>query len=96
MLVLPDKVAPFLTNVQSSLDCPVFAAYLPAGANGNFDFGTIPASRYTGTIQYAAVDSLAGYWKFNSGGYKVGSQEYVTAGIVAIAGMLSKSYPAEY
>jgi hypothetical protein len=63
----------------------LFAAYLPFNADGAYDFGFTDSSKFTGTIQYTAVDSSNGFWEYPSTSYKVGSTTFSQAGFTAIS-----------
>lgn len=88
--MLKSKVSPtpaktFFDNAQSSLDSPLFAAYLPFNADGAYDFGYTDSSKYTGSITYADVDDSNGFWEFPSTSYKVGSTTHSQSGYTGIA-----------
>jgi hypothetical protein len=85
-LVTPSQQATFFDNAQPSLSSPQFAAYLPSERDGAYDFGALDSNKYSGTIQYASVDSSNGFWEFPSTSYKVGSQTYNSSGTTGIAG----------
>lgn len=84
-LVSPRSQKTFIDNAKSSLNAPIFAAYLPANANGAYDFGYTDSSKYTGSITYASVDSGNGFWEFPSTSYKVGSTVHSSSGYTGIA-----------
>ncbi|KLU91386.1 hypothetical protein MAPG_09906 [Magnaporthiopsis poae ATCC 64411] len=42
------------------------------GGPGGFDFGTLPAGRYTGDIAYVPADNSLGYWNFTIDNVSVG------------------------
>ncbi|KAI9649404.1 hypothetical protein NHQ30_001980 [Ciborinia camelliae] len=83
--VSPESQSTFLDNAASSLDAPLFAAYLPNNADGAYDFGYTDSSKYTGSITYASVDSSNGFWEFPSTSYKVGSTVHSNSGYTGIA-----------
>jgi len=83
--VTPDAQKTFFTNVKSNLDSPVFTADLKRGAPGSYDFGYIDATKHTGSITYATVDTKNSFWEFPSSGYKVGSAAFESQSIDAIA-----------
>ncbi|KAB8295874.1 hypothetical protein EYC80_008695 [Monilinia laxa] len=83
--VSPRSQSTFIDNAKSSLDAPIFAAYLPANANGAYDFGYTDSSKYSGSITYADVDSGNGFWEFPSTSYKVGSTVHSSSGYTGIA-----------
>lgn len=63
----------FLTNILGSLAAKVFTASLKHNAAGSYDFGFIDQNKYSGTVTYAAVTTVNGFWEFNTSGYAVGS-----------------------
>jgi len=83
--VTPTQAKTFFDNAQSSLDSPLFAAYLPFNADGAYDFGYTDSTKYTGSITYADVDSSGGFWEFPSTSYKVGSTTKSMSGYTGIA-----------
>jgi Eukaryotic aspartyl protease len=85
LVVTPVQQQTFFDNAQSSLNSPLFAAYLPFNADGAYDFGYTDSSKYTGTIEYAAVDNSNGFWEYPSTSYKVGSTTYSQSGFTAIS-----------
>ncbi|TVY71406.1 Aspergillopepsin-1 [Lachnellula suecica] len=82
--VQPQQQSTFFDNAQSSLDSPIFAAYLPANADGAYDFGYTDSSKYSGTIEYTSVDSSNGFWEYPSTSYKVGTKTYSQSGFTGI------------
>jgi hypothetical protein len=66
----------------------VFTVTLKKGRAGSYDFGYINASRYTGAITYANVDSSGGFWKFNPSGYAVGTGATVSPGTTVMTGIV--------
>jgi hypothetical protein len=83
--VTPQQQSTFFDNAQSSLDSPLFAAYLPNQADGAYDFGYTDSSKYTGSIVYADVDSSNGFWEYPSTSYKIGSKTYSQSGRTGIS-----------
>ncbi|KAI9731415.1 MAG: Type I transmembrane sorting receptor [Claussenomyces sp. TS43310] len=83
--VSPTPQKTFFDNAQSSLDSPIFAAYLPWQKDGAYDFGYTDSSKFTGDIKYTPVDSSNGFWEFDSTSYKVGSTTHSQSGYTAIA-----------
>ena len=83
--VTPDQQKTFFTNAESLLDAPLFTANLKKGAPGNYNFGYIDNSEYTGTIAYVPVDNSQGFWGYTTSGYAVGSGKTVTSSIQSIA-----------
>ena len=83
--VSPTPQSTFFDNAQSSLDSPLFAAYLPNKADGAYDFGYTDTSKYTGEIEYTSVDDSNGFWEYPSTSYKVGSTTHSMSGFTAIS-----------
>ncbi|KAK0105359.1 Type I transmembrane sorting receptor [Cadophora gregata] len=83
--VSPVQQKTFFDNAKRSLKAPLFVAHLPRQASGSFDFGYIDASKHSGTVQYATVDSSGGFWEFPSTSFKVGSTVHPQSGFTAIA-----------
>ncbi|KAG9234102.1 putative endothiapepsin [Amylocarpus encephaloides] len=83
--VRPRSQKTFFDNANPSLASPLFAAYLPFNANGAYDFGYVDASKYTGSVSYAAVSSSGGFWEYASTSYKVGSTAHAMSGTTGIA-----------
>jgi len=83
--VSPTQQNTFFANAASSLQSPLFAAYLPKDKTGAYDFGATNSARYTGTITYASVDSSNGFWEFPSTSYKVGTTTHTQSGFTGIA-----------
>ena len=81
----PNKVATFFQNAIPTLLNPLFTANLKKGAPGNYNFGYIDTSEYTGSITYTAVNTANGFWEFTGSGYGIGSGKFVTSSIDAIA-----------
>ena len=85
LVVAPNQQQTFFSNALSSLDAPLFTANLNKGAPGTYNFGFIDDTLYTGSITYVPVTTAQGFWEFNSDGYAVGSNTFVTETIDAIA-----------
>ncbi|KAF4628450.1 hypothetical protein G7Y89_g9703 [Cudoniella acicularis] len=83
--VQPVQQQTFFDNAQPSLNSPLFAAYLPYNADGAYDFGFIDSSKYSGSINYATVNSGNGFWEFASNSYQVGGSTFSQSGNTGIA-----------
>ena len=83
--VTPTPAKTFFDNAQSSLDSPLFGAYLPFNKDGAYDFGYTDTAKYTGSISYATVDSSNGFWEFDSTSYKIGTTTKSQSGWTGIA-----------
>lgn len=81
----PNKVPTFFQNAGPTLAAPLFTANLKKGAPGNYNFGYIDSSEYTGSITYTPVNTANGFWEFTGSGYAVGSAKFVSLSIDAIA-----------
>jgi len=84
--VKPTQQNTFFDNAQANLDSPIFTAYLPSEADGSYSFGSIDASKHTGSIVYTDVDSSNGFWEYDSTSYKVGSTTHSQSGRTGISG----------
>ncbi|KAL7934953.1 aspartic peptidase domain-containing protein [Trichoderma chlorosporum] len=73
--VRPTKQKTYLENIKDQLAKPLFTANLKKGKPGNYNFGYINASEYTGDIQYAAINPKGPLWEISVSGYRVGSDE---------------------
>lgn len=70
--VTPQKQKTFFDMIQPSLSNPLFTVNLLLDGSGEYEFGTIDSSKYTGQLQYVDVDSSQGFWAFPSASFKVG------------------------
>jgi hypothetical protein len=73
--VRPTKQLTYLDNIKNQLVKPLFTANLKKGKPGNYNFGYINASEYTGNIQYAAINPQSPLWEISVSGYRVGSND---------------------
>jgi len=64
--VKPEPQPTFFENALSSLKAPVFTANLKANTAGNYNFGVIDHTAYSGTINYTPVDKSGGLWQFET------------------------------
>lgn len=83
--VRPVKQKTFFDNVMNDLASPLFTANLKRQEDGNYNFGYINQSEYTGTITYTDVDSSRGFWGFHPTGYQIGNQSFNETAWFAIA-----------
>ena len=81
----PNQVATFFQNAIPTLAAPLFTANLKKGKPGNYNFGYIDSSEYTGSITYTTVKTANGFWEFTGSGYAIGSGSFVSSSIDAIA-----------
>ena len=81
----PNKLQTFFGNAMSTLAAPLFTANLKKGQAGNYNFGYIDTTEYTGSITYVPVKTNNGFWEFTGNGYAVGAGAFVSTSIDAIA-----------
>ena len=74
----------YLNAVAQGLPA-LFTANLKKGKPGNYNFGYINSSEYTGSITYATVSSANGFWEFTGSGYAIGSGAFILSSIDTIA-----------
>lgn len=74
--VRPTPQNTYIDNIRDQLALPVFTANLQRRAPGNYNFGYIADSEYTGDIQYAQVDPYSPFWKVSVTGYKIGDTDH--------------------
>jgi hypothetical protein len=82
--VSPTAAQTWFGNAKASLALPVFTANLKKGAAGNYNFGYIDSSEYTGTISYVPVNTDPGYWTITGSGYAIGSGAFVSSSYTTI------------
>ncbi|PWY89006.1 aspergillopepsin A-like aspartic endopeptidase [Aspergillus heteromorphus CBS 117.55] len=80
--IQPKAQDTFFANVAPSLDLPVMTAALKSDGVGEFEFGTIDQSKYSGGIANVSVDSSNGYWEFVTPQYSVNGGELKSIGTV--------------
>jgi len=81
----PSKVQTFFGNAMANLASPLFTANLKKGQPGNYNFGYIDSSEYTGAITYVPVNTANGFWEFTGNGYAVGNGGFVSSSADVIA-----------
>ena len=83
----PNQCYTFMDHAASLMPQPLFTATLRHGKPGEYDFGFIDPTKYTGALTYVALTdaSGAGYWEFTSGGYSLNGGAKVTRTMDAIA-----------
>ncbi|GAM34977.1 aspartyl protease [Talaromyces pinophilus] len=84
----PEKQLTFFENVLPTLKEPLFTANLKHGEPGNYNFGYIDPTEYTGVIGWAPVTFPYGYpayWQLDFTGFQVGATPYVERLINGIA-----------
>ena len=79
--VKPTPQKGFFTNAKSSLEQPLFTAYLNHGHPGTYDFGFISPSKVTSPITWmpALVAPGKGWWIVMATGYSIASKRRVTS-----------------
>jgi hypothetical protein len=95
----PEKQLTFFENVLPTLKEPLFTANLKHGEPGNYNFGYIDPTEYTGVIGWAPVTFPYGYpayWQLDFTGFQVGATPYVERLINGIAGECSSRYLYRY
>jgi len=80
----PTTLPTFLNNAAATLEADLFTANLKYEAAGNYNFGYIDSSEYTGEITYTDLIAET-YWEFDGSGYAIGSGSFVSDTIKAIA-----------
>lgn len=71
--VKPTPQKTFFDNAIPSLAMPVFTADLRKNAAGAYTFGAIDATRFNGSLSWAAVNTTNGFWQFSSTKFAVGT-----------------------
>ncbi|KGQ12868.1 Podosporapepsin [Beauveria bassiana D1-5] len=74
--VTPTKQLTLLDNIKDSLARPIFTANLKKGLPGNYNFGYINQSEYTGDIAYTPIDQAKPYWQIKLSGYQLGQDPF--------------------
>lgn len=84
--VKPNKQKTFFENVMPELKEPVFTANLKAGANGDYEFGAIDNSKFSGDLSWAPIDTTNGFWQVSSQQFSVngGTPIQVPGGIAIL------------
>lgn len=82
--VQPQPQKTFFDNAKADLAAPVFTVNLKKGKAGNYNFGYINQSEYSGAISYQNIITSHGFWEIVGSGYAIGSGSFVSTNIDAI------------
>lgn len=74
--IQPGPQKTYFENVAPSLDEPLFTVRLLSNGVGEYEFGTIDNSKYSGTLVNVSVDASNGFWEFDSAQYAVGGGSF--------------------
>lgn len=74
----PSPQKTFFDNIASELEEPVFTSLLRSDGVGEYEFGKVDSSKYTGSLVNVSVDSSNGYWQFDSPLFAVGGGSFQT------------------
>lgn len=82
--VTPNKQLTFLDNIKDTLDYPVFTANLQKGQPGNYNFGYIDKSEFTGDIAFTPINIHTPFWEVDLTGYQLGDGSFTNEIITGI------------
>ncbi|KAK8075019.1 aspartic peptidase domain-containing protein [Apiospora hydei] len=83
--VRPSQQKTFFDSALNGLAMPVFTANLKKGEAGNYNFGFIDRSEFTGDIAFFPVNASTGFWQFDASGFAIADGAPVSSPHAAIA-----------
>ena len=74
--VSPQQQKTFWENVMGDLEQPLFTANLEVDNSGTYEFGAIDSTKFTGSLNYAAVDNSGGFWQIGTSSFSVAGTQH--------------------